>query len=134
MADETLADARAAADRVDRARQPAQQVELAPVVRWLGVVAAELQVNIPKRLIALLLPAEPVLRDEIGYLGVLSLAHPPHHLVEILSDIDRRQIAHAGFAGVERVVVQLDPFLIDAPVQHRANAAVAERERLDPLL
>jgi hypothetical protein len=95
-------------------------------VRW------ELQEKVAQRLVTLLLPPEPVLRDPLGDFRVFALAELLDDLVERLGDVELWQIAPARLAGVERVVVQLDALLADAAVDHPAEPAVADRQRFDP--
>src|SRR5262249_38150641 len=112
IACETLALEMDAALRVTRERNSVGDIEAAAVFRYRPV--GELQIQIAQRPLALLLPAEPVLRGVIGYLREFAGAELAHHLIEIFCDSELSEIASAGLAGVERVVIECDALFFDA--------------------
>ncbi|TWG89775.1 hypothetical protein L599_000400000860 [Luteimonas sp. J16] len=115
-----------------RGRDGRIEIELAPVAAGLGDLE-EVQHQVAERLVGHLLERprhQPFVRQRLG-LGVAAGEQQAAHPRQCLAHALGRRVVRA--AGVQGVVVELDPLIPGATPDHGAQRAVAQRQRLDPL-
>jgi hypothetical protein len=132
-----LARERDAADAVGGARNGFVHAQLAPIIDGLAAVVVERDVEVAERRVRAERPLVALPFADLGAVGQrLRLGVPAgkEQLADLRERFERRGVVGIlRAAGPEAVDVELQPLVRDAAEDHRADAAVPDRQRLLPL-